>query len=117
MAAADGAGAGMAAVDGAAAGVAAGMAAGAAPGGMAAGGGWGWGGCGWGWGGCGGWWGPAFATGVALGAVGSYPYWGGDYGYGYGTEATIRLRTAAGLRPIYSRSDRYLGRRWVNVCQ
>ncbi len=78
-------------------------------------GGWGgWrGGCWGGWG-CGGWWGPAFASGVALGAVGTYPYWGGyygypysGYGYGYGCWRP---------RPIYSAYGRYLGRRWVNVC-
>jgi hypothetical protein len=68
--------------------------------------GWGWGGCGWG--NCGGWWGPAFASGVAIGAVGSYPYWGGYYGY-----------PSSGCwvsRPTYNRWGRYLGRRWVSVC-
>ena len=71
-------------------------------------GGWGgcrWGGCGWG----GGWWWPAgLATGVALA---SYPYWGGDYGYGYGYDSGCVQAV-----PVYSRHGVYLGRRWVNVC-
>jgi hypothetical protein len=58
-----------------------------------------------GWGG--GWWWPAgLATGVALA---SYPYWGGDYGYGYDNGCVQAV-------PVYSRRGFYLGRRWVNVC-
>ena len=75
-------------------------------------GGWGgcrWGGCGWG----GGWWWPAgVATGVALAS--SYPYWGGDYGYGYGGYGNDN--GCVQLIPVYSRRGFYLGRRWVNVC-
>jgi hypothetical protein len=86
------------------------------------GGGWGGGGWGGGWGCCGwgGWWGPAFATGVAAGAVASYPYWGGDYGYGYGNGYGYGSGNGNGCwayHATYSRSGRYLGRRWVNLCQ
>ncbi len=83
-------------------------------------GGWGgrggWGCCGWGYGG---WWGPAFATGLAAGAVASYPYWGGDYGYGYGNGSGYGYGNGNGCwsyRATFSRSGRFLGRRWVNVC-
>ncbi len=75
-------------------------------------GGWGgWrGGCWGGWG-CGGWWGPAFASGVALGAVGAYPYWGGSYGYPYAYGGGCWRP-----RPIYGAYGQYLGRRWVRIC-
>jgi hypothetical protein len=91
-------------------------------------GGWGggWGGWRGGWGG--GCWGCGWGWGVGLGALATYPYWGGyygypyyGYGYGYGAPYYGNVNYGYGggcrrLRPVYSRTGAYLGRRWVSVC-
>ncbi len=51
----------------------------------------------------GGWWGPAVATGLLLGAVAAYPY--------YGAGACWQNR------PVYSVNGVYLGYQMVDVCQ
>jgi hypothetical protein len=57
-----------------------------------------------------GWWGPAVAAGIAAGALATYPYWGGDYGYGYPNNGCWQYR------PTYDGYGNYLGNRWVSVC-
>ena len=53
----------------------------------------------------GGGWGPAVATGLLLGAVAAYPY------YGAGSDACWQNR------PVYSVNGVYLGYQMVDVCQ
>jgi len=69
----------------------------------------------------GGWWGPAvglgilgLAAGAAIASQGPYYapgpyYYGPDYGPG--------PDSCTAYRPVYDRSNRYLGRRWVDICQ
>jgi hypothetical protein len=57
-----------------------------------------------------GWWGPAIAAGIAAGALATYPYWGGGYGYGYANNGCWAYR------PTYDGYGRYLGQNWVSIC-
>jgi hypothetical protein len=65
----------------------------------------------------GGWWGPGIGLGIlglaAGAAIASQPYYGPGpyYGYGPGPDG------CAAYQPVYDRWGRYLGRRWVDVCQ
>jgi hypothetical protein len=53
---------------------------------------------------------------LAAGALATYPYWGGGYGYdgGYGYGGGGECWQ---VRPVYSASGVWLGNRPVNVCQ
>jgi hypothetical protein len=59
-----------------------------------------------------GWWGPAIAAGVVAGALATYPYWGGGYGYGDGYSNNGCWQ----YRPTYDANGQYLGQNWVSIC-
>jgi len=48
---------------------------------------------------------PLVGAAVGLGIASSYPYWGGDYGYGDGCLVPRRVWTPYGWR-----------RHWINIC-
>ena len=67
----------------------------------------------------GGWWGPGIGLGIlglaAGAAIASQPYYGPSpyYGPGYGPGPDGCMA----YQPVYAPGGRYLGRRWVDVCQ